>query len=169
MAALVDTWLSEALPCLLGFSFPDRVSATTLRKALDLLRFANFDAAVVDLGLPDAHGVQAVVAIAAAAPDLPIVVLTGDEMIGRQALASGADSLVKPGTIDLPLRLLLPHAISESVLRRKRHSVKQETIASLRALANAPWFTPPEQNGFASTLAPAALAVVAAKLLMLAL
>ena len=62
------------------------------------LRLAAVDCAVVDLGLPDASGLQAVDRIHDLAPHLPIVVLTGldDAATGPVALRHGAqDYLVK--------------------------------------------------------------------------
>lgn len=61
------------------------------------------DCALVDLGLPDAIGTEAVEAVAAAAPELPIVVLTGsdDRDLARDALRAGAqDYLVKGSGLD---------------------------------------------------------------------
>src|ERR1700732_4268464 len=50
------------------------------------------DIVVLDLGLPDAEGVEAVQRIHAAAPRVPLVVLTGfdDEALAVQTLQEGA-------------------------------------------------------------------------------
>ena len=61
-------------------------------------RLAAVDCALIDLGLPDASGVQALDRVRALAPQLPTVVLTGfdDEVTGLIALRAGAqDYLVK--------------------------------------------------------------------------
>ena len=71
--------------------------ATSLRE-VSAQRLAAVDCAVVDLGLPDASGLQAVDRIHDLAPHLPIVVLTGldDAATGPVALRHGAqDYLVK--------------------------------------------------------------------------
>jgi PleD family two-component response regulator len=53
---------------------------------------------IVDLSLPDARGLEAVLAIRIVAPEFPVVVLTGvaSDSLGREALQAGAqDYLVK--------------------------------------------------------------------------
>ena len=70
----------------------------TLTQAIDALACGKPDAALIDLGLPDAQGLDAVRRIREAAPDLPIVVLTvlNDESLGIRALKEGAqDYLIK--------------------------------------------------------------------------
>jgi|ERR1041385_4103587 diguanylate cyclase (GGDEF)-like protein len=74
------------------------ISCETLAQALDFLAKNKPDAALVDLGLPDAQGLEAVGKVHNAAPDVPLVVLTGldDETLAVQALKQGAqDYLVK--------------------------------------------------------------------------
>lgn len=71
--------------------------AATLRE-VSADRLADVDCAVIDLGLPDASGLQALRRLRELAPTLPIVVLTGldDGATGLSALRSGAqDYLVK--------------------------------------------------------------------------
>ena len=61
-------------------------------------RLRAVDCALIDLGLPDASGLQALDRVRELAPDLPTVVLTGldDEVTGLIALRAGAqDYLVK--------------------------------------------------------------------------
>src|SRR6202451_3569549 len=50
-----------------------------------------YDVVMLDLGLPDAQGLEAVRRAHAAAPRVPLVVLTwlGDELLGVQSLQSG--------------------------------------------------------------------------------
>jgi len=71
--------------------------AATLRE-VSADRLAGVDCAVIDLGLPDASGLQALRRLRDLAPTLPIVVLTGldDGATGLSALRLGAqDYLVK--------------------------------------------------------------------------
>ena len=60
----------------------------TVKHALELIAHNRPDVALIDLGLPDAHGLEAVRRIHDAAPEIPIVVLTVlyDESLGMQAL-----------------------------------------------------------------------------------
>lgn len=82
--------------------FPD-ISALVQRSpdltdALDVLHAQSFDVCLLDLGLPDADGVEAVKAVRKAAPDLRIIVVTGvgDPWAALAAIKSGAqDFLIK--------------------------------------------------------------------------
>jgi diguanylate cyclase (GGDEF)-like protein/PAS domain S-box-containing protein len=70
----------------------------TAREAASRVALGDVRCVVLDLSLPDAEGLQAVQALRTAAPDVPIVVLTGldSDELGRQALQLGAqDYLVK--------------------------------------------------------------------------
>lgn len=65
--------------------------AGTLSEALDLIDTEEFDAALVDLGLPDTQGMQPVEDLRRRAPQLPIVVLTAaGEHLALEALRAGA-------------------------------------------------------------------------------
>ena len=61
-----------------------------------------FDIIVLDLGLPDAQGLGAVRRAHAAAPRIPLVVLTGmdDESLATQALQEGAQDYLVKGQIE---------------------------------------------------------------------
>ena len=70
----------------------------TVKQALEYVASNRPDVALIDLGLPDAQGLEAVRRIHEAAPEVPIVVLTVlyDESLGMQALKEGAqDYLIK--------------------------------------------------------------------------
>ena len=60
------------------------------------------DIILLDLGLPDAQGVGAVRRVRAAAPHVPLVVVTGldDESLAAQALQEGAQDYLIKGQID---------------------------------------------------------------------
>jgi diguanylate cyclase (GGDEF)-like protein/PAS domain S-box-containing protein len=60
------------------------------------------DIILLDLGLPDAEGVEAVRRVRTAAPRVPLVVLTGrdDETLAAQALQEGAQDYLIKGQID---------------------------------------------------------------------
>jgi diguanylate cyclase (GGDEF)-like protein/PAS domain S-box-containing protein len=75
------------------------------------------DIIVLDLGLPDAQGVSAVRRTHAAAPHVPLVVLTGldDEVIAAQALQEGAQDYLIKSEID-----------ARSLLRSLRYAVERK-------------------------------------------
>ena len=75
------------------------------------------DIIVLDLGLPDAQGVSAVRRTHAAAPHIPLVVLTGldDEVMAAKALQEGAQDYLIKGEID-----------TRSLLRSLRYAVERK-------------------------------------------
>ncbi len=90
---LVDDNAGDALllQSMLDDSHPGQyatVNVTTLEEAKAVVWHDTFDAVVLDLSLPDSHGLETIGRFAAAAPNLPIVVLTGvaDEVIAREAV-----------------------------------------------------------------------------------
>src|SRR5882724_3367129 len=90
---------------LLGESGEGEFSVTCsprLSDALPHVESGQFDAILLDLGLPDAYGLEAVPRIRKAAPDLPVVVLTGhcDPAFADQALAAGAQDYLIKGRIN---------------------------------------------------------------------
>lgn len=76
------------------------VRVRTLREARVLLDSA--DCVVLDLGLPDAEGIDAVRALGPGAIDVPVVVLTGlvDRHRGPEAVAAGAQDYLVKGEVD---------------------------------------------------------------------
>jgi diguanylate cyclase (GGDEF)-like protein len=90
------------------------VHCETLSGALDLLADCKPELALLDLGLPDATGLEGVCRIRRAAPDSPLIVLTGldDETLAIEALKQGAqDYLVKGNIGSNSLRRALRYAL----------------------------------------------------------
>jgi diguanylate cyclase (GGDEF)-like protein len=83
---------------------------TSVRGAIDRLSDQSYDVALLDLGLPDAQELEALNSLVGAAPDLPLVILTGTEndMLALQAVKNGAqDYLVKgQATPDVVVRAI---------------------------------------------------------------
>ncbi len=71
------------------------VRASTLTQTLMLLSARSVDLVILDLNLPDSHGVQTVSRVRAVLARTPIVVLTGvvDERLRAQAIAEGAEDV----------------------------------------------------------------------------
>jgi len=76
------------------------------------------DCVLLDLGLPDAGGLDAVTRLRAAAPDAAIIVLTGldDEERRRQALQAGAQDYIVKGTVEADE---LAAAVAGAIRRRR--------------------------------------------------
>jgi diguanylate cyclase (GGDEF)-like protein/PAS domain S-box-containing protein len=89
-------------------------SAGTLAEGFQLLDSERFDAVLLDLGLPDGEGLETLRKARLAAPELPIVVLTGnqDTDLPLKAVRSGAqDYLPKNALEGILLIRTIRHAI----------------------------------------------------------
>lgn len=86
-------------PCQTRFEL---TPVTRLAAALTLLREETFDAALLDLNLPDSFGLETFRRLHQEAPHLPVVVLTGmaDESLGVQAVQDGAQDYLVKGQVD---------------------------------------------------------------------
>jgi serine phosphatase RsbU (regulator of sigma subunit) len=96
-----------------------------------------FDCVLLDLGLPDAQGLEALRLVLEVAPNLAVLVLTGlaDEFRGMEAVASGAQDYLVKGNIDGEL---LRRAIRYSVERKRADESMRRLYASeARAAENA--------------------------------
>jgi serine phosphatase RsbU (regulator of sigma subunit) len=106
----------------------DMTWAPSMADAERELILARPDCVLLDLNLPDAHGIAALEHVSRCDPSIPIVVLTGltDEHFGVSALASGAQDYLVKGRVEAEmLRRALLYAIE-----RKRAEI---TSADLRA------------------------------------
>ncbi len=85
--------------------------ATRLAEALALIPRDRPDLILLDLGLPDSQGIDGLRAVQRAAPEIPIIVITGhgDDALGLAALQAGAEDFVQKdrltaGALDRILR-----------------------------------------------------------------
>ena len=95
--------------------------AARLGTAEEILAQSEFDAALLDLGLPDSQGLETVRNFQAMA-DLPIVVLTGqdDQLTGTEAIHLGAQDFLPKAELT---EQLLARALRYAV---ERHRLEQE-------------------------------------------
>jgi PAS domain S-box-containing protein len=106
----------------------------TLAEALRALSAEDTDIVLLDLGLPDASGVECVAAIRAKAGDIPIVVLTGtdDEAVALACIAAGAQDYLSK----LEFRSQsLGRALAYAIARRQEASQRQRADELQRRLA----------------------------------
>lgn len=110
-------WLQKADPE--GFTVQD---AATIADALRLLTEQTFDLAVLDLGLPDNVGLTGLHQLQQFAPELPVVVLTGndDNALRAQAIVFGAQDYLVKGHFEP--EYWLAHALRHAV---ERHRLQQ--------------------------------------------
>lgn len=103
-----------------GISFKVDI-ADTLQGGLALLNSLTYEVILLDLSLPDSFGVNTLLDAQSAAPDTPIVVLTGldSQTLGVQAVQAGAQDYLIKGEIASPL---LTRAIQYAI---ERHQIQQ--------------------------------------------
>ena len=81
------------------------------------------DIVLLDMGLPDGHGLDTLRRAHAAAPDTPMIVLTGldDEALAAEAIKEGAQDYLIKGQIE---NRALPRALRYAI---ERHRMQTET------------------------------------------
>src|ERR1700692_1254193 len=81
------------------------------------------DIVLLDMGLPDGHGLDTVRRARAVAPDVPLIVLTGldDEALAAEAMKEGAQDYLIKGQIE---NRALPRALRHAI---ERHRMQTET------------------------------------------
>ncbi len=112
--------------------------AARLSEALGLLHEQPVDAVILDLGLPDSAGLEALRAVRAETADAAILVLTGldDEETGLAAVAEGAEDFLVKGCVDGPaLARVLRYAVERQRSRRQVCESERFLLASLDALS----------------------------------
>jgi len=103
----------------------------SLAEAADCLAEASFDAAVLDMGLPDSRGLDTVRRFVGLAPELPFVVLTGlnDRDTGIAAVAAGAQDYLVKGELRGDV---LERALNHAMERKRVEAQVRESEANLR-------------------------------------
>jgi diguanylate cyclase (GGDEF)-like protein len=137
---LVDGNLAEAIQTadVVGQGSIGRFTVSrvaTFAAAAERLRSVRYDAVLLDLALPDREGLDAVKAVLAVAPDIPLVVLGGldDERLALAAVLSGAqDYLIKGQGDGALLRRAIRHAIERKRIERElRELAKFDPLTGL--------------------------------------
>ncbi|HXK19449.1 MAG TPA: EAL domain-containing protein, partial [Polyangiaceae bacterium] len=98
------------------------------------------DVILLDLGLPDAQGLGAVRRAHAAAPKIPLVVLTGldDDKIALQALQEGAQDYLVKGQLDTRgLLRALRYAIERKTMEEALFAEKERAQITLDSIGDA--------------------------------
>src|SRR5688572_4634733 len=78
------------------------ITVASLEQAIAQLGETKVDVVLLDLSLPDSQGLETVRRMQAAAPTVPVVVLTGfrDDALGIQCVQSGAQDYLIKGQIE---------------------------------------------------------------------
>ncbi len=119
-ARLVEDELSETLP------HAHITRCHTLEQALGYLG-PGVDCVLLDLGLPDASGIDAVTRLRSQMPAVPLIVLTGldDEAAGTAALQAGAQDYLVKGSVGGDQ---LARSIRYSIGRRQAEEAERDLL-----------------------------------------
>lgn len=92
-----------------------------LSDALAALRASAYDLVLLDLSLPDSHGLDTCRRLCAAVPEVPVIVLTGlsDEQIAVEAVRAGAEDWLVKGQSD-----------GEVIVRAIRYAIERHRLAT---------------------------------------
>ncbi|HET7584532.1 MAG TPA: HAMP domain-containing sensor histidine kinase [Gemmatimonadaceae bacterium] len=105
------------------------VHVESVAAAWAVLQRSTIDVILLDIGAPGARGVDGLREVCAAVPRVPVIVLTADEAIARDAMRAGAwDYVRKPPADGAILRHALRHA-------REQHRLLEELDVARHAVA----------------------------------
>jgi DNA-binding NtrC family response regulator len=105
--------------------------ADHLAKGLEQLGTEKVDVILLDLSLPDSHGYETFARMHEAAPEIPIVVMSGldDETMALKAVREGAQDYLIKGEVDANL---LVRAIRYAMERKEAQAERERLIAELQ-------------------------------------
>ncbi|HKZ55404.1 MAG TPA: diguanylate cyclase [Anaerolineales bacterium] len=138
-ARLIREYLREVQDAAFVLEHVDRLAL-----GLDRLAHSGIDLVLLDLSLPDAHGIDTFLNVHTLAPSIPIVVLTGldDQTVALQALREGAQDYLVKGQVNAELlERSLRYAIERNRLlseldRARQHAQQLSLIDELTGLYN---------------------------------
>jgi diguanylate cyclase (GGDEF)-like protein len=114
----------------------DLLCADRLSRAIELLSDEKIELLLLDLSLPDSHGLETFTKVYAHSPKVPIIVLTGndDSALALSAVKAGAQDYLVKGRLE---RELLVRSMQYSI-ERKRYQEQLEHQANYDALTGLP-------------------------------
>ncbi|HLO77023.1 MAG TPA: PAS domain S-box protein, partial [Magnetospirillum sp.] len=108
----------------------------TLSEGLGMVAAGEYECILVDLGLPDASGLESVIKMKAAAATTALVVLTGldDERVAQDAIRAGAQDYVVKSLAGLEL---LPRVLRHAIERQQTQVALELSHHTTQALLDA--------------------------------
>ncbi len=113
---------------------------TTLKGGMERLTQGQVDLVLLDLALPDSHGIDTFLAVHKQSPALPIVILTGldDQKVALEAVRKGAQDYIVKGSVDAKalagiMRYAMERKRSEGALK-KVHSQTEQLLSSITSI-----------------------------------
>jgi signal transduction histidine kinase len=119
-ARLIREMLRDAVS---GHADVDLLYADRLAGGLEQLSGEGADVVLLDLSLPDSHGLETFAVLHAAAPSVPTVVLSGldDQDVAVRAVQEGAQDYLVKGQVD-----------GGTILRSMRYAIERERLEAAR-------------------------------------
>src|ERR1700675_1311495 len=110
-----------------------------LSEGLERLRKKGIDAVLLELSLPDSHGLETFDKLFAAAPDIPILVLgNGNEALAKEAVGRGAQDYLLAAHLD---SYSLPRALHNAIERKAVEDAlfveKERAVVTLNSIGDA--------------------------------
>jgi DNA-binding NtrC family response regulator len=106
-------------------------TADTAAKGLDFFKADLFDVVLCDVGLPDKDGLEVLAELKAAAPEVPVVIITahGSIQTALTAMKRGAYDYVQKPFEPEEIKLVVERAVREQKLRSDVSRLKQEVAS----------------------------------------
>ncbi len=109
----------------------DLIHVSSLTAGIGRIREGSIDLVLLDLGLPESHGLDTLKLLLPETGNLPVIVLTGlyDQDIGAQAVYNGAQDYLIKGDVSSGL---LVRSILYAIERKKMENEKEKLLQELR-------------------------------------
>ncbi len=110
-----------------------------LSDGVERLREKGIAAVLLELTLPDSHGIETFDKLYAAAPDIPILILGGNvpEILAKEAVGRGAQDYLLPDHLDYSLPRALRNAIERKAVEDALYVEKERAVVTLNSIGDA--------------------------------
>jgi diguanylate cyclase (GGDEF)-like protein/PAS domain S-box-containing protein len=110
-----------------------------LSEGLERLRKKGIDAVLLELSLPDSHGIETFDKLFTAAPDVPILILgNGNEALAKEAVGRGAQDYLLASHLDsYSLSRALRNAIERKAVEDALYVEKERAVVTLNSIGDA--------------------------------
>jgi diguanylate cyclase (GGDEF)-like protein/PAS domain S-box-containing protein len=110
-----------------------------LSEGLERLSKRGIDAVLLELSLPDSHGIETFDKLFAIAPDVPILILgNGSEALAKEAVGRGAQDYLLTGHLDsYSLPRALRNAIERKAVEDALYVEKERAVVTLNSIGDA--------------------------------
>jgi diguanylate cyclase (GGDEF)-like protein/PAS domain S-box-containing protein len=134
-----DLAAAEAIRAALAADAFDVEWVRELSEGLQCLKTKDFAAALIDLDLPDSQGIATFDSLFTAAPDLPILIIGGDnEALAKEAVGRGAQDYILPSHLDTySVSRALRNAIERKAVEDALFVERERAVVTLNSIGDA--------------------------------